>query len=94
MVGSLDRAMAAEDVGDLANEQPQLRELQRDIFETKQRPRFRRMPLEHVGVDFHRGQRHAALDPTIELEELQVHVRGIREFRMVCLDRPQRRRFT
>jgi len=53
MVGRLDRAMAAEDVGDLANEQPQLRELQRNVFETKQGPGFCRMPLEQVGVDVH-----------------------------------------
>ena len=93
-IAIVERPVPAEDVGRLSDQQPQIREFDGDVLEAEQRPGLRGMALQDVAADLERRERHATLDPSMKLDELEVHVNGFSEFRMAFLDRAERGRFT
>jgi hypothetical protein len=78
-----------QDIRRLADHQPKVGEIERDVLEPEQRTAFQLMALHDVGVEFERRERHAALDAPLQLEQLDVHVHGARELGMELLERAQ-----
>lgn len=93
VIGIINGAVTSEDVDRLTHQQPQISQIQRDVLETEERPRFGSVSFQDVGADAEGGERHTALDAAIQLHELEVHIDGIGELRLAFLDRAQRRRF-
>jgi hypothetical protein len=80
---------AMEDIRGLADQQAEVGQIERNLLEPEQRPALQLMALEDVGVEVERRQGHAALHPTLELEQLDMHVHRAGELRVTGLDGSQ-----
>jgi hypothetical protein len=61
----------------LPNKQSEIRQLERNVLEAKQRPRFSLMPSQNFGAQLKPWQRDSGLDPSLQLNEREVHVHRI-----------------
>jgi hypothetical protein len=59
------------------------------VLEAQERTALQLVALDDGGIEFEWGQRHAALNPPLELQELDVHVHGAGEFGVARLDGAQ-----
>jgi hypothetical protein len=73
----VQRAKPSENVSSLPHRQAQFCELERDVFETKQRTCLGLMGLEDPLVQLEGRQRDAGLNAPLDLEELEVHIDGV-----------------
>ena len=85
----VERAEAAQNICRLPDCQPQFRQLERDILESKQRARFGLMRPEEFFVDREGGQRNPRLNSALHLQKLEMHVDGITELWVVLFQRPE-----
>lgn len=90
MVGVVQGAETMKDIGGLPHHQPQIRDLEWDVLEAKQRTRVLLMRGDDRRGEIHRRQRHAALDPPLQFEQFDVHIHGLGEARLVLAQRSQR----
>ena len=74
MVGVFQRTEPAHDVGRLADDQPKIRRLERDLFEVQQRTRLCLVAGHDVGTQFERGQGDSHLHTSLHRQEFEVHV--------------------
>jgi starch synthase len=61
-------------IGGLTHHQSQVRQIEGDVFEAKDGPRFHLVTLKYLRREIEHRQRHAALNAAMQLEELQVHL--------------------
>ena len=88
------RPVPAQDVGDLPDHQPQVRQVERNVLEPKHRACVRLMLRENLSAQLEPWQRHAPLDAPMHFEQLQVHVHRLAELGMRVPDRAKLHRFT
>jgi hypothetical protein len=81
-----ERTMAPHYIRRLSNHQPKVSELEGNVLETQQRSTLRLVPGKHLGVHLKPWKRDAALDSSMQLDQLEVHVHRIAEFGLPVLD--------
>ena len=81
MLGPVHRLVAVEDVGRLPKRETEVAPFERDVAEADRRAAGALLRLEPAGLGLNPGQRHARLDPPLDLDELELHVDGGRQLR-------------
>ena len=76
MLGALERFVALEDVGRLAQGQPKIGPLERDVAEADRRTPGGLLRGEPRRVGLNPGQRHARLHAPLDFDERDLHVDG------------------
>jgi len=92
-VGLFDRPETPKDLRRLSDDQPQVRQFERNLFESQERPSLSLVTREDLGTELERRQRNSALHSSLQLDQGQVQVRGIGELRMALFDCPKLDRF-
>ncbi len=73
----IEGAKPAKDVGGLPDREPQVSELDRNVFKAEQWTRVSLVRGERPITQVERGQRDAGLNAALHFEQLEVHVHGI-----------------
>ena len=77
--------MAAQDVGRLTQDQPEVGPVEGNIGEPHDRPSRALLRFDPGGIGLDPRQRHARLDPPLDLHQGELHVDGIRQVGLVEL---------
>jgi hypothetical protein len=83
IIGFVERPETTQHVGRLPHHEPEIRQIEGDILEPEQRPRFSLVSLDGCRREIEQGERHATLNSALQLEELEMHVHGARQFGML-----------
>ena len=87
--GGIERVVAAEDVGDLPEQQPRFGPVDRQAIEVEQRPAAREALGDLVDGEQDRRRGDARLDAAERVDELDLQRRGGRQFGLALGQRPQ-----
>ena len=79
MIVIVQRAEAAEHVGDLADHEAQIGQVEWDILEAQDGTAVAGVLRDDRFAQLDEGQRHPAEEPAFELEELQVEIHRVQE---------------
>ena len=94
ILGRVERVEPAENIGRLADPEPQLRQLKRYVFESQERLRTGLVLREGPLVEREGGKRSPSLNAPLHFEQLEVHVDRSGELRLLLLERSQFLDFT
>ncbi len=83
----LERPKAPKNIGHLPDDEPQIAQLQGDVFESQERRRIRLVPPEDGGVQLEGGKRDAALHAPLDLEKLEMQIDSVTQFGLPLLER-------
>jgi hypothetical protein len=88
IVHFLERPIAPQDLGDLADHEAQVAEIEWDILKTQDRRRRVLVALDRVLRDREEWQGHAPLDPALDFQQLDVQIDGRLQLRQLRPDGP------
>ena len=86
IVHFFERAVASQDVRNLANHEAQVAEVERDVLETQYRCAGLQVVLDRILCDREKRQRHASLDASLQTEKFEVQVHRRLELRLLRPD--------
>ena len=89
VVGVFQCAEPVHDVGCLAYHQPEIGQVERDVFEVQQRTRLNLVARGDVGVQVERRQRDPRLHASLHLQEFEVHVDRISQLGLAFSERAE-----
>ena len=93
MLVLVERAKAPEDVSHLSDDEPQIGELEWNVFKPQKRRGVGLMAREDRGVQLEGWKRDTALYAALDLEEFEMHVDGVAKLGLALFERAEFRRF-
>jgi hypothetical protein len=82
VLGPVHRVVPVEDVCGLAQRQPEIGPLERDVGKPDHRPSGELLGDEPLGIGLNPRQRHPRLHAALRLDEFELHVHGRCELRL------------